>query len=448
MSEKARILKLHGVPSPKQKEFFDARCRFIAYGGARGGGKSWALRRKLVLLALNYSGIRALLVRRTLPELKQNHLFPLLSELGDFVDYKESQKTFYFPNGSKIVLGYCDSERDVLRYQGQEYDIIALDEATQLTEYQFSTFKACLRGANDFPKRMYLTCNPGGVGHSWVKRLFIDKRYTSFEKEGDYKFISAKVFDNKVLLEKDKEYVELLSSLPDSLKKAWLFGDWDVFEGQFFPEFSRSTHVIDEKSFKSIESRIQKRFIALDYGFDMLAVLWFAVTDVGVFVYRELAIPNLTLSAAASAVVSNLNGEVIDYACASPDLWNRRQDSGLSGVLTMSRVDGMPVLIKADDRRIAGWRCVREFLDPKNCRLFILDDCHGLIKCLESLLYDKNRPEDASSQPHDITHLPEALRYGLMSYQASADNKSDGNLQSRFFTPRNDRVKWSELARF
>lgn len=98
--------------------------------------------------------------------------------------YVDKTKEFQFPNGSIIKLGYCQSESDVLQYQGQEYDIIFLDEATQFTEYQFETLTACLRGANDFPKRMYLTCNPGGIGHEWVKRLFVSKRYRQNEKPG------------------------------------------------------------------------------------------------------------------------------------------------------------------------------------------------------------------------------------------------------------------------
>ena len=94
--------------------------------------------------------------------------------------FKESEKRFYFKNGSSIIFGYCATEGDVLQYQGQEYDVIFIDEATQFTEFQFSTLTACLRGANDFPKRMYLTCNPGGVGHAWVKRLFVDRESVSY----------------------------------------------------------------------------------------------------------------------------------------------------------------------------------------------------------------------------------------------------------------------------
>ncbi len=432
-------MHLFGVPNPRQREFFASVSRYVAYGGARGGGKSWALRRKLILLCLRYPGIRTLIVRRTLPELRGNHLYPLLSELDRLVSYNETAKTFTFPNGSKIILGYCDAQRDVLRYQGQEYDVIALDEATQLTEFQFSTFKACLRGVGGFPKRMYLTCNPGGVGHSWVKRLFIDRVYKDGEDPKDYTFIPARVFDNEVLMKNDPAYVDALKSLPGGLREAWLNGSWDVFEGQYFPEFDRSVHVCEPFRIPAH----WKRFSALDYGFDMLAVLWIASDGDRLFVYRELAEPGLTLSRAAEAVVNNTFGEKIEYIAASPDLWNRRQDSGLSGVHTMSAEAGMPPLIRADDRRIPGWRNLREFLqhpenDPeKKPRLQIFSTCTELIRCLPALLHDKQHPEDASSEPHAVTHLPEALRYAVTSFVPDAGNDLNDDPFSAFFTHKN-----------
>lgn len=151
-----------GTPNPKQQEFLRSKVRYTAYGGARGGGKSWAVRFKAVLLALNYSGITMLVLRRTYPELLHNHILPLQAILRDVARYKETDKTFYFPNGSRILFGYCDSDRDVNRYQGQEYDVIFMDEATHFTEYMFDRLKVCIRGTNGLPKRFYLTCNPGG----------------------------------------------------------------------------------------------------------------------------------------------------------------------------------------------------------------------------------------------------------------------------------------------
>lgn len=424
-AKKGRVLRLTGMPNERQKEFFASTARYTAYGGARGGGKSWALRRKLILLCLNYPGIKALLVRRSLAELRENHLYAFLSELGGVAVYKEQQKSFLFPNGSRILLGYMDAERDVLRYQGQEFDVIALDEATQLSEFQFTTLKACLRGANSFPKRMYLTCNPGGVGHAWVKRLFIDRIYRSGENADDYRFIPAKVYDNQCLLDADPGYLDALRSLPENLRRAWLDGSWDVFEGQYFTEFSREIHTCEPFAIPMEWTR----FAALDYGFDMLAVLWFAADLEGrLWVYREYCRSGLTLSAAAEAVVLECGEERIDYIAASPDLWNRRQDSGQSGVMIMSAAAGLPTLIKADNRRIIGWRSLREMLacrDGSPPRLQIFRGCTNLISSLPALCHDRLHPEDAASHPHDITHSPEALRYGVMSYTEPPESQTD-----------------------
>ena len=153
-----------GSPNARQLAFFAAQTRYIAYGGARGGGKSWAVRKKAALLALRYSQSRILIVRRTLPELRENHTRPLTTDLNGIAVYRDTDKTFTFPNGSIIRLGFCANESDVLQYQGQEYDFIFIDEATQLTEYQYMWISSCCRGANGIPKRIYLTCNPGGVG--------------------------------------------------------------------------------------------------------------------------------------------------------------------------------------------------------------------------------------------------------------------------------------------
>ena len=415
-----KILRIGGTPSDRQKKFFASRARYTAYGGARGGGKSWALRRKLIALCLHYPGIRCLLVRRSYAELKANHLRPILQELGGLVQYRESDKLITFPSGSSIALGFCASNRDVLRYQGQEYDIIAIDEATQLSEYQFSVFKACLRGTDDFPRRMYLTCNPGGIGHAWVKRLFVDRLYRGDENPDDYLFIPAQVYDNPVLLAADPGYVHQLESLPPKMKDAWLHGRWDVFEGQFFPEFSPDVHVISPSE---IPTRLRK-FAALDYGFDMLAALLLGADDLGnLYVIGEFCSPELTLREAAERVSELCRGHRVEYLTASPDLWNRRQDTGKSGFEIMQGVAGVPPMCAADNRRIPGWRILREYLSPRTgCpALHISRDCHNLIRSLPALLCSTEHPEDASGQPHAVTHSPEALRYAVMSRFGAAD---------------------------
>lgn len=425
-------IRVSGVPNARQKDFFASRARFTAYGGARGGGKSWALRRKVVLMCLRYGGLKALLVRRSLPELRSNHLYRLLAELGDAVSYSERDKCVIFQNGSRLFLGYCSSERDTLRYQGQEYDVIAIDEATQLSEYQFSIFKACLRGASDMPRRMYLTCNPGGIGHGWVKRLFVDRDYRAGERAEDYAFIPATVFDNASLTDADPEYVLRLESLPPRLRDAWLYGKWDVFEGQFFSEFDEERHVCEP----SVIPHTPITIAAFDYGFDMLAAYICGFDRDGcAWIKREYCRSGLTLSEAARAVSELCRGESVEYAVASPDLWNRRQDTGKSGFEVMQNTHGMPPMRPADDRRVAGWRLFREYLaenDRGEVRLHISRDCKELISSLPALLFDKNRPEDASSEPHRFTHSPEAVRYALMSRALPPDDGSSARRGFRF----------------
>lgn len=433
------IITVKGVPNERQKQFFASRARFTAYGGARGGGKSWALRRKLVGMCLRYAGLSCLLVRRTLPELKSNHVTPFLREYGALLSYSDSEKAIHFPNGSRIALGYCAKDSDAQRYQGQEYDVIAIDEATQLSEFRFSIFKACLRGSNDFPRRMYLTCNPGGIGHAWVKRLFVDRDFREGEDPRDYLFIPARVYDNPVLTGADPEYLRSLESLPPRLRDAWLYGKWDVFEGQFFPEFDYALHVTPPALIPSELTR----FVALDYGFDRLAALLVGVDGGGnVWVIRERCESGLTLSEAAERVAALVGRDRAEYAVCSPDLWNRRQDSGLSGVEIMQRARGMPPMRPADDRRVAGWRVLREYLtsDGESPFLRISSDCKELIDCLPALLCDSHRNEDASDSPHRITHAPEALRYALMS-RPQASIYAPSGLESRVLRDFNIDIK-------
>ena len=409
-------LKLSGTPNPKQEAFFLAEAKHIAYGGARGGGKSWAMRRKFVLLAFRYAGLRLLLLRRTLPELHENHVLPLQKELTGAVDYQSTQRAFLFPNGSRIKLGYCDREADVFQYQGQEYDVIGLEEATHFTESQMQFLTTCNRSVRtDFTPRMYYTCNPGGVGHAWVKRLFIDRNYRNSERAEDYVFIPARVTDNPVLVRRNPEYLKTLENLPEHLRKAYLDGNWDVLEGQYFGEFDREKHVILPKRLPAQ----WKRFRAMDWGYnDPCCVLWFAVAPEGrLYVYRELYLRKTLSSEIARRVKELSAGERIAYTVASPDAWQQRGLKGAEGesIAEVFGKNGVP-LLPADNARVPGWQRVRELLAPApdgEPYLRIFSTCKDLIRTLPLLTYDTRDCEDVSDTCED--HAPEALRYGLMS---------------------------------
>lgn len=423
----SKKVALSGAPQKKQMEFFMAKTKYVAYGGARGGGKSWALRRKIVLMCARYPGISVLLIRRTYAELRDNHIRVMLNELKDIATYTETKKTFEFPGGSRIRLGYMDSENDTSQYQGQEYDIIAIDEATQLTEYQFQTLKGCLRGANSFPKRIYLTCNPGGVGHGWVKRLFIDRCYREGEKGEDYTFIPARVYDNKALLDSNPDYLSQLESLPGGLKQAWLDGSWEGFEGQFFPEFEREVHTVPP--FKP-ENGAYRKYCAIDYGLDMLAAVFVAVNSEGrAFVYDEVHISGLIVSEAAEEILKKSEG--VCLYIAPSDLWSRQKDSGKS-IAELFAAHGV-YLTRLATERVEGWIALKEWLkvktDERGIRysdMVITYNCENLIRCLPLLLYDSTKPGDAATVPHSITHAPDALRY-FAAYRITAPEFKDTN---------------------
>ncbi|HEX2938354.1 MAG TPA: phage terminase large subunit [Ruminiclostridium sp.] len=409
------IVKLMGFPSKRQSEFLKASTKYVAYGGARGGGKSWALRRKCILLSLKYPGIRILILRRTLQELRENHTLPLRRELDGFVSYSADEKALYFPNKSRIKLGYLSDDGDVNQYQGQEYDVICMDEATQFSEFQFTCLNACLRGGSPkHPKRFYITCNPGGVGHAWVKRLFIDKSYKNGESPKDYTFIPAKVFDNDFLMRTNPDYLHQLESLPEDLRRAWLYGEWDAFAGQFFPEFNREIHVV--RPFEIPEN--YTRYYVNDYGLDMLAGLWIAVSPQGrAFVYREIYKSGLVVSSAAKEIKAlERENENVLVRLAPPDLWGRTKDSGKSVIEIFA--DNELYFCKADNDRKQGWMALREWLKPEkqadgtvSARLCIFENCLNLIRTLPLLQYDRKNSEDAAKEPHELTHAPDALRY-------------------------------------
>ena len=414
--------------SDKQKRFFLAKKKFVAYGGARAGGKSWALRHKAVLLALNNPGIKILLLRRTYKDLERNHVRELAPMLRGLAHYSKQDKLFTFPNGSLLELGYCAAESDVDQYQGQEYDIIFIDEATQFTEYQFSTLTACLRGANDFPHRMYLTCNPGGVGHEWVKRLFITRRYEPGEDPDEYEFIPATVFDNQVFLEKDPGYVNTLNSLPEGLREAWRDGNWDMLAGRYFTEFDRSVHVVEPFAIPAH----WRRYRAIDYGLDCLACVWIAVDELdGCWLYREYAQSDKPIGIGAGEItaLSDDDGH-IEYTVAPSDLWSRSQESGKCKA-DLFREAGL-TLMKGSNNREAGWLAVKEMLevktsgsgsgpDSKTARLHIFSSRVNIIEHLPALQRDQKHPTDCMTEPHNITHLPDALRYFALTYTTPAD---------------------------
>lgn len=404
--------------SDKQKMFCKSTAFETLYGGAAGGGKSYVQLMDSMIYALKYPKSKQLILRRTFPELEKSLIRVSLDMFPQAIyKYNSGKHTGTFANGSIVDFGYCDSENDVYKYQSAEYDVIRFDELTHFTEYMYVYMLSRVRGANNFPKYVKCSTNPGGVGHSWVKARFIDiapplKLYTA-DNNTTRIFIPARVTDNKPLMESDPDYINRLNALGEKDRKALLDGDWDIYDGQFFTEFKREVHVV--KPF--VVPKHWKRYVAMDYGLDMLAAYLIAVDEhEKAYVMREVYKPNLIISAAAAELKKLMADEKIEQFYAPPDMWNRRQDSGKS-VAEIFFENGI-ILTKSSNDRESGWFNLKEWLKPYTdeagaltANLVIFEGCNNLIRCLPAVTYSKKNPNDVATEPHELTHAPDALRY-------------------------------------
>lgn len=406
----------------KQKAFIDAKETEVLFGGAAGGGKSYAQVIDALLFALEYPRSHQLLLRRTYPELQMS----ILRTVRDLYparlwDFSVQQHSGQFTNGSTIDFGYLNSEENLTRYQSAEFDVIRFDELTHFTEDMYRYLFSRLRGANGYPKQIKSSTNPGNVGHGWVKERFItiappDTTVTT--PQGTRRFIPSKVQDNLFLMKNDPAYVERLKNLSENEQKALLYGSWDVFEGQYFTEWDRDRHVVEPFTIP----KEWRRFRSMDWGFnDPCCVLWYAVGPDGtVYVYRELYVRLMMSPDVADEVRHLSDGEDCVYTAASPDMWAERGIADIGGV-TLAEVfatHGVP-LIRADNTRLSGWQRVREYLRGSGengagkPRLQVFSTCVNLIRTLPVMTYDKHRVEDVGDGLED--HACESLRYGLMS---------------------------------
>ena len=407
-------------PSEKQELFLRAKTKHIAFGGARGGGKSWAVRTKAKLLALKFPGIRILIVRRTYPELIKNHVNILRSELLDIARYNDKDKVIKFGNGSVIEFQYCAKDGDLDRLQGTEYDVIFLDEATQLSEHQMKVITACCRGVNSFPKRIYYTMNPGGQGHQYIKRIFIDRKYEEGENPEDYTFIQSLVTDNKALMESQPEYIKQLEALPPKLREAWLHGSWDVYEGQFFEEFAdKPEHYLDRRYTHVIEPfEIPDGWTVMrvfDWGYNRpFACEWIfmdydGVMYVGLELYGCTKTPNEGVKWTPDQVFSEihrietehrwLKGKKIQ-GVADPAIWDAQTGESIAERAAKHQV----YFQKGDHERLPGWMQIHyrlSFDENGYPMMYFFKNCKGAIRTIPLLMYDEHKPEDIDTSGED-----------------------------------------------
>lgn len=426
-------------PNPKQIEFFESAAKYTLYGGARGGGKSWAARRKAVLLCMGNENLWGLILRRTMPELLNNHILPLKKELFGYAVWKEKEKTFVFPNGSRLILGYCDNDNDVQRFQGVEYDFIIFEEATNFKESWIKDIQGSMRSPKPggFRTRVYYTANPGGVSHDYFKRLFIDRAYKGNEIPENYKFISATVYDNDVLMKNDPDYVEYLKTLPEARRKAWLYGDWDIFEGAFFSEFRAEPKPYKEAFYTHVCEPFEipqswKIYRSFDWGHSKpFSCDWWAVDyDGRAFLILQLygcaqdahgnVLPDTGIKWPQHKVFAEiarierehrwLKGKRIE-GVADPAIWQENGGEPIIAAADKNRV----YFTKGDNSRLPGWMQVRyrlAFDEEGRPMVYFFSTCKHAIRTLPLLQYSETNPEDLNTKQED--HFADSMRYFCM----------------------------------
>jgi len=403
-----------------QEDFLAAGETDVLYGGAAGGGKSYAMLIDPLRFA-HRAAHRALIIRRSMPELrelidKSRELYP---KAFPGAKYKEVEKLWVFPSGAKMEFGFLERDADVYRYQGQAYSFIGFDEITHLpTEFAWNYLASRLRTTDpEIETYMRCTANPGGAGANWVKKRYIDPSPPNESFRGadglTRKFIPARLQDNPYLA-KDGRYEQMLNALPPTQRKQLLDGNWDVAEGAAFTEFNPFDHVITP-----FEIPIHwERTKGIDYGYaSESACVWGAVdpSDGTLIIYRELYKKGL-LGTDLARMMTEMEYEdpfsvpgVLDTAC-----WSRTGTTGPTVGETLQRAGHK--LRRADKNRIQGKIQIHEYLKLQPSgrpRIQIFNTCPNLIRELQGIPLDKAKPEDVDTHASD--HAYDALRYLIMA---------------------------------
>lgn len=401
----------------------------IGAGGARGPGKSHAVLSQIGLDdCQRYPGLKCLFLRQT-GRAAQESFEDLISKTlkGRLkYEYATSKGVLVFANGSRILLGGFETEKDIDKYVGIEYDLIAVEELNQLGGEKIDKLEGSLRTSKvGWRPRMYASFNPGGIGHKQVKSTYIEP-YRA-RREAKTRFVPSTYKDNPYL---NIEYTDYLETLGGNLGKAWREGDWDIFEGQFFNEWRESVHVC--KPF-SIPATF-RRFGAYDHGRAKPATFgWYAIDyDGDVWLYRELYVNKEDGSQRWEAEhiarevyrITEQAGETLEYVVADAAIFSKTgTGESIAEIFKKNRVGqtggAIPLLIPSMKERQAGWAIMHQYLfhdEMTKPKLHYFETCYDSIRTIPTLLHDKNKPEDLDSDGED--HSADRDRYFLQTIKS------------------------------
>lgn len=414
----------------------------ISIGGARGGGKTFGVFNQVAVDdCQRIPGLKGLMLRKigkavqeTVEDLRQTALRHVPH------DYKRGERVLNFPNGSRIVLGNFKDEKDIDSYLGLEYDVIVVEEATTLTYSKYKAIRTCLRTSKpNWRPRVYLSTNPGGIGHFWFKKRFI--RPFKADEETTTRFIPSTVYDNLYI---NEGYRAVLEDLTGWLKQAWLFGNWDINAGQYFTTWNESIHV--KPWFKIPEN--WRSWLAYDYGFHHNTVVYLCTEDPETKTFwlvdehhaSQMLVPHHAMAVAKMLKRHDLERKDIYEFVAGADVFAKRDDIGEYSVAELWEKEGFR-LTKANQDRVNG---AAEMLlrlgDPTNeerpiePRFYVTERCPLFIETVPILVHDPHRPEDVMKMDMDEDgeggdDAYDGARYGLMAQAAASSRRltSSGN---------------------
>lgn len=449
VEEKRQTQEVIFAPNPgPQTEFLAANEREVLYGGSAGGGKSYGL----LADPMRYFGnanFNGIILRRTNDELreliwKSQEIYP---KAYPGAKWQEKKSQWVFPSGGRLWMTYLERDEDVLRYQGQAFSYIAFDELTQhATPFAWNYMRSRLRTTDPgLPLFMRATTNPGGPGHAWVKRMFIDpapagKKFAatdietgepmvypeSHEKAGQplfyRRFIPASLKDNPYLMA-DGQYEANLLALPEMQRRQLLEGDWAIADGAAFPEFRQHVHTCDPFDVPPE----WRRFRSCDYGYSSYsAVHWFAIDPSyeTLYVYRELYLSKHTGKDLAYAVLDAERGESIQYGVLDSSCWHNR---GQIGPSIAEEMIAAGCRWRPSDRsagaRVAGKNQLHQRLQVNEQTglpgIVFFNTCRQIIADLPVIPSDPKGSDDIDPR-YRSDHAYDSIRYGVMSRPRAA----------------------------